>query len=122
MGSREANDLAQVLFALYVSVAVTAATRQGAHLAADSIARRYPARARHLLWRAACVVILLPWTAFLLYAGGWSAWLSILQLERFQETLNPGYFIVRIAAMLLAALALAQAWIDVFSASDPRER
>lgn len=39
--SREANDLAQWLFALYVSVAVTYATRMGTHLAANSLARKY---------------------------------------------------------------------------------
>jgi hypothetical protein len=31
-GSREANDLGQWIFALYVSAAVTFATREGAHL------------------------------------------------------------------------------------------
>jgi len=120
--SREANDLAQVLFALYVSVAVTAATRQGAHLAADALARRYRAATRRRLWRAACVVILVPWSLFVLYAGGWSTWLAIAGLERFPETLNPGYFVVRIAALVLAALVLVQAWIDALSGSDPRER
>jgi TRAP-type mannitol/chloroaromatic compound transport system permease large subunit len=41
--SIEVNDLAQWLFALYVGLAVTDATRTGAHLAADVLARRYPA-------------------------------------------------------------------------------
>jgi hypothetical protein len=40
--SREANDLGQWLFALYVAGAVTAATRAGTHLAVDTLARRYP--------------------------------------------------------------------------------
>src|SRR5438270_287550 len=53
--SREANDLAQILFAIYVSVAVTAATRNGAHLAADAFAQRYAPRTRRRLARiAAC--------------------------------------------------------------------
>jgi hypothetical protein len=34
--SREANDLAQTLFALYVAVAITNATRRHSHLAADA--------------------------------------------------------------------------------------
>ena len=120
--SREANDLAQILFALYVSVALTAATREGAHLAADGIARRYPERVRRLLWRAGCIAILTPWSLFVLYAGASTAWLSVVQLERFADTLNPGYFLIRLAALVLAALVLAQAWIDVFSGADPRER
>ena len=39
--SREANDVAQILFALYVTLAITYATRQRTHLAADSVARRF---------------------------------------------------------------------------------
>jgi len=52
--SREANDLGQVVFALFVAVSVTAATRAGTHLAADLLARQYsalaatPARVTHL--------------------------------------------------------------------------
>ncbi len=38
--STQANDLAQILFALYVAGSVAAATRAGTHLAADAIARR----------------------------------------------------------------------------------
>ena len=38
--SREANDLAQCLFAIYASVAVTCATRRRAHLATDIVAQR----------------------------------------------------------------------------------
>ena len=37
--SREANDLGQVAFALFVAVSVTAATRAGTHLAADLLAQ-----------------------------------------------------------------------------------
>src|SRR5437588_9469925 len=39
--SREANDLGQWIFALYVAASVTAATRERMHLAADLIARNY---------------------------------------------------------------------------------
>ena len=39
--SREANDLGQWIFALCVSVAVTFATRERAHLAVDAIAHGY---------------------------------------------------------------------------------
>jgi TRAP-type C4-dicarboxylate transport system permease small subunit len=37
--SREANDLGQWLFALYVALAFTAATRAHTHLSADTVAR-----------------------------------------------------------------------------------
>src|ERR1039458_2960719 len=45
--SREANDLGQIIFSLYVAVSVTAATRAGTHLAADTLPQRYTARTRH---------------------------------------------------------------------------
>ena len=38
---------------------------------------------------------------------------SVLSLEKFPETYNPGYFLVKIAALLLAVLALVQALIDL---------
>ena len=59
--SREANDLGQVVFALFVAVSVTAATRAGTHLAADLLARRYSARTRRRLNQAGSAVGLLPW-------------------------------------------------------------
>ena len=114
-GAREANDLAQILFALYVSAAVTAATRDRAHLATDFFARRYSAPWKQGLWRAACVAILVPAACFVIWSGGHGAWMSLLQLERFPETFNPGYFVVRLAAIVLALLALLQALADLFA-------
>jgi TRAP-type C4-dicarboxylate transport system permease small subunit len=111
-GSREANDLAQVLFALYVAVALTAATRAGSHLSADLLARRYPERIRHRIARAASCLIAAPAAAFVLVSGARATWNAVVQLEHFPETMNPGYFLVRIAVMLLAALVLVQAVID----------
>ncbi len=115
--SREANDIAQILFALYVAVAVTAATRAGAHLAADNLARSYPVSVRKWLSRAACLAILAPWALFVIASGWESTWLSIGELERFQETLDPGYFLIRVAAIVLALLVLAQAIIDLWPTS-----
>lgn len=111
--SREANDLAQILFAIYVAIAVTEATRRGAHLAADALAHRYSPRTRAMLERAAALLVLVPFGALVLYHGLGPAWQSIRQLERFQETLNPGYFLVRVAVLLLALLVLGQAVRDL---------
>ncbi len=58
--SREANDLAQCLFALYVSVAILCATQHGARLATDAIAHRYSAALPALLARVASLAILVP--------------------------------------------------------------
>ena len=108
--SREANDLAQLLFALYVSVAITAATRAHAHLAADAVARRYPAALRVALARARRAARRRAMVG--LRAGRRLAAVRSsrsLQLEAFPETFNPGYFVVRIALLLLVALTLLQA-------------
>jgi len=119
--SREANDLAQILFALYVSVAVTVATRERSHLAVDVLARRYSPAWRRNLARVASAVVLLPGALFILVTGAPDAFHSILQLERFTETLDPGYFLVRLAALLLALLVLAQAVIDTLSPRSGEE-
>ena len=114
--SREANDFAQLLFALYVSLAVTCATRHHAHLATDAFARRYPLRARAWMSRIAAAVVLIPWSSFIAYAAWPGVLQSVQQLEAFPETFNPGYFVVRACVALLALLVLLQALLDVFLA------
>ena len=103
--SREANDLAQIIFALYMAVAVTAASRSHAHLAAA-----HRGNGHHSSWRhwatAACVV---PWAAFVLWSAAPQVWQSLLQLEHFGETLNPGYFVIKLSLAVLLALVIAQA-------------
>jgi hypothetical protein len=44
---------------------------------------------------------------------------SVLGLEKFPESFNPGYFMIKAAAVLLAVLALAQTLID--AVRPPRE-
>jgi len=117
--SREANDAAQVLFALFVAVAITAATRRRSHLAVDAFAHRLAPRWRSIIARAAALLVLAPWGALLLFAGAVPAWQSIAGLEGFPETMNPGYFLIRAAAVLLALLVLAQALVDLLT---PQER
>jgi TRAP-type C4-dicarboxylate transport system permease small subunit len=117
-GSREANDFGQVLFALYVAAAVTAATREHAHLATDLFAHRYSPGFRDLLMRGASLFVAAPAAAYTVYASAGTTWQSLLQLERFPETFNPGYFLVRFAAFALAALVLVQALRDVLARRD----
>lgn len=117
--SREANDLAQLLFALYVSLAVTCATRHHAHLAADAFARRYPLRVRACMSRIAAALVLIPWSSFILYAAMPGVLQSVWQREGFPETFNPGYFIVRAGVALLALLVWLQALLDIFLARAP---
>jgi TRAP-type mannitol/chloroaromatic compound transport system permease small subunit len=111
--SRDANDMAQWIFALYVGLALTAATRAGAHLAADSFAERYAPSVRRRLAVVGHLVATLPWSGFVLLASAPSTWQSMRQLEGFPDTYNPGYFLVKIAATLLAGAMFAQGVLDI---------
>jgi len=111
--SREANDFGQWAFALYVAVSFTAATRARTHLAADAVAHFYAPKTRTLIWRAGVLIALVPWAVFLLIAGKNVVLPSIALLERFPDTSNPGYFLIKIALWVMAGLALAQAVIDI---------
>jgi TRAP-type mannitol/chloroaromatic compound transport system permease small subunit len=111
--SREANDFGQWAFALYVAISFTAATRARTHLAADAVARLYAPKTRDLIWRLGVVVALVPWAVFLLIAGKNVILPSIALLERFPDTANPGYFLIKVALWVMAGLVLAQAMIDI---------
>ena len=110
-GSRGANDLAQWLFALYVALAVTAATQAGGHLASDALARRCSPR-----WRRGLAVVgalaLLGWGIVVLATSGASVWRSVVGLEAFPDTGNPFYFMVKLAGFVLALLVVTQACYD----------
>jgi TRAP-type mannitol/chloroaromatic compound transport system permease small subunit len=112
--SREANDLGQLIFALYVAMSVTAATRAGTHLAADALAQRFSDRRRGQLARLGAALGLAPWSLFVLYSSKSLVVSSISVREAFPDTYNPGYFIIKVALWLLALLMLAQALVAVF--------
>ena len=119
--SREANDLGQWLFALYVAMAVTAATRARTHLATDVIARGYAPRTRAMLVRGVALIGVLPWALFVIIAGAGTVIPSVLGRETFPDTTNPGYFLVKLALWLLAGLMLAQGIVDLLR-PGPEER
>jgi hypothetical protein len=118
--SREANDLGQVLFAWYGAVAISAATRAGVHLAAHQQGLASPQPAAWKRW--ALLASLLPWALLVLWAGAGSIWQSVVGLEKFPDTFNPGYFLIKTAGGLLAALvawdALALCWLKSSEAQD----
>jgi TRAP-type mannitol/chloroaromatic compound transport system permease small subunit len=103
-----------VVFAFFVAVSVTAATRAGTHLAADLLAQRYSARARRRLNRAGSAVGLLPWAFFVLIAARITIVSSVHDLESFQDSGNPGYFLIKVALWVMAALILGQSFVDIF--------
>jgi hypothetical protein len=117
--SRDANDLGQWLFALYVAMAFTAATRAHTHSPPTRVARHYPSarapagaarRARSASSRGRCSSS----------AARNLVIASLRSLEAFADTYNPGYFMIKLALWLLAGLVLMQAIIDI--ARPRRER
>jgi TRAP-type C4-dicarboxylate transport system permease small subunit len=118
--SRQANDIAQWLFALYVAIALRAATRQRAHMAAGLFVARYPAQWQHRLARFGEALCVLPWALFVLVTGAAPTWQSIAGLEAFPDTFNPLYFVVRASAWLLALMLALQALVDLAGAPPPR--
>ena len=112
--SREANDFGQIAFGLFVAVSVTAATRAHTHLAADLVAQRYSERTRAWLGRAGAAFGLLPWAAFVLIASRTSVISSLRVHEAFQDSGNPGYFLIKLALWLMALAVIGQALVDIF--------
>jgi TRAP-type mannitol/chloroaromatic compound transport system permease small subunit len=110
--SREVNDLGQCLFALYVAVGVTAASRAGAHLAAHS-GRTASAHMQSLPRRAMRLLGVVPWCVWVLWQGAALTQRSTLSLERFPDTFNHGYFVIKLAMWLLALLLLLHALMEV---------
>ena len=111
--SREANDLGQWLFALYVAISITAATRAHTHLAADMVARSYSPATRRMIAQAGRLLGLIPWGLLVIITAKPAVLQSVAVLERFADTSNPFYFVIRLSVWLMAGLVLLQAVIDL---------
>lgn len=107
-GSTQANDLAQWLFALYVAYAVQHAGKRGGHLVARPDLAHNAGQPQSAWRRIGAPLCVLPWALFLLFTSVAPVVQSVVHLERFPETNHPGYFIVKLALVLLAALLAAQ--------------
>lgn len=104
--SRQANDAAQIVFGLYAAVAITAATLSGRHLALEN----YSVTGAKPRWRAwALLLCVAPWAVFLLWSSVPQMLASVTHLESFSEGLTPGYFVLRIALVMLPVLVLVEA-------------
>jgi hypothetical protein len=114
--SRDANDAAQWIFALYISVAVSAASQARMHLTAPAlILIQYPVFTYLRIYLAN--ICMLTWGVYVLWMLMPNAWQSLMQLERFPDTLNPGYFLIKLATGLLAVLMMMQALHELITTS-----
>jgi len=119
--SRQANDVAQILFGVYGAVAITAASVSNTHLALAKPAQT--ATETIATWRAwALLACVAPWALFLLWTAVPQMLASIAAREIFSEGLTPGYFMLRIALVLLALLVLVHAVAQVWSDLRARRR
>lgn len=112
-GSRQANDLAQILFALFVAPAITEATRRGTHLSPHPVSAGSAQRWQRGLRRFGLLAGVLPWSLYVLASSAPQVWQSVVQREAFPDTLNPGYFLIKLALWLLAGCVATQAVIDL---------
>ena len=120
-GGREANDQGQWLFALYIASSIVVASRQGAHLSVLAVSRRYSARTRQRLYDLGLILGVLPWALFVMWSGWPLVLRSIIGLERFPETANPGYFLVKTALLVMAVLISGQALRDLLNPNPPSQ-
>jgi TRAP-type C4-dicarboxylate transport system permease small subunit len=119
--SRQANDVAQWIFALYVAFAVRAATRAHAHMATSLALPGPRPRWRRVLDRCGEAVLVLPWAIFVLVSGAAPTWRSVVGLEAFSDTFDPLYFVIRVSAWLLALGVLLEALLALTAPVDPPE-
>lgn len=116
--SRQANDVAQWIFALYVAFAVRAATRARAHMATSLVASGPRPPWRRAVDRCGEAVLVLPWAVFVLVSGAAPTWRSVVGLEAFSDTFDPLYFVIRASAWLLALGVLLEALLALTSPLD----
>jgi len=98
--TRQANDMAQLIFAVYVTLAVFAASRTNTHIVLE--ANQAPSDKSKAHWKIylqwLCVV---PWAAFMLWSWWDDVQRSTLGLERFPDSNLPAYFIIKIDLLLM---------------------
>ncbi len=118
-GSRQANDAAQWLFALYVALAIAHTTARRGHMSANILAARYPLSVRRALARVGEALSVLPWSLFVLVSSAASTWRSLRSFEAFPDTSNPLYFVVKCSVFLLAALLALRSLADLLTPRAP---
>ena len=101
---------------------MTAATRAGTHLAVDTLAKRYSARTRRILVHICNLVALAPWAILILVTATPQIIASISHLERFPDTGDPGYFLIKASLWLLAGAILVSIALDFLRRDDEGDR
>ncbi len=114
-GSRQANDMAQWIFALYVALAIRHTSAIRGHMSATALASRYPLVVRRAIARYGEALCLLPWSLFVLFSSAAPVWHSLASLEAFPDTSNPLYFVIKCSVFLLALLVTLQSPVELMA-------
>jgi TRAP-type mannitol/chloroaromatic compound transport system permease small subunit len=108
------NDLGQICFGVLIAFGMAMTIVEDRHVRIEVLARRMPQRMRLLLELAAHLLALLPWLALLLIHGEPFVMNSLRQLEKFPETYNPGYFMLKAGFALFVLFAIAGSLLRVW--------
>ena len=112
-GNVVANDFGQIVHAAVFMLGLSYAMRWDAHVRLDVLQRRFSVRMRAWISLIACLLLVVPWIALMLWYGTPVAWSSAWALESFPETYTPGYFVLKCVLPLAFGLLALQtaAWM-----------
>jgi len=97
--SRLFNDIGQIVFAFFWVLAFAVACSTQSHLKLTSSVHPQPERE---IWRATwSLIITLPWAVFVIYSAWPLLFHSLQDNEKFPDTYSPGFYLIKLALVLL---------------------
>jgi TRAP-type mannitol/chloroaromatic compound transport system permease small subunit len=120
-GYLEANDYGQLFHATVFLVGIPYAVVADRHVRLDLMRGRFSPRVRALIEALGHLLFVIPWTLVLSIYAADPVWRSITLGERFPNTGNAGYALMRVAFVLfLVLLAAASASRVIRSLNEAR--
>jgi len=107
-GHREVNDMGQLVHATVFMIGVAYAMRWDEHVRVDILYHRMSARGRALVDLAGTVFLILPWLFIVTRDSIPVVFRSWANLEEFDDTYTPGYFIFKTQLLVFAVLVILQ--------------
>ena len=107
-GHREVNDMGQLVHATVFMIGVAYAMRWDEHVRVDILYHRMSTRGRALVDLAGTVFLILPWLFIVTRDSIPVVLRSWANLEEFDDTYTPGYFIFKTQLLVFAVLVILQ--------------
>jgi TRAP-type mannitol/chloroaromatic compound transport system permease small subunit len=93
------NDIGQIVFAFFWVLAFAVACSTQSHLKLTSSVHSKP---EHTIWRTTwSLMFTLPWAVFVIYSAWPLLWHSLQDNEKFPDTYSPGFYLIKLALVLL---------------------